>query len=210
MTEKVLETSAEAYTKADHPKRRDRVLKLLGKVRSERELAVALTEVLKAPDVMASMSAFPSPTATHEAAVGMQRFENADVQATLFARPKDLQVGQEFSIEIELVNAGRGAAQLAKVDSIIPEGFDIVAAPERCRIEENSLNMRGRRLNALNTEDLKVVLKPNRKGRFALNPRIMYLDESGKYKSCVPEPVQVVVKELGISGWLRGQDRRGK
>jgi len=32
----------------------------------------------------------------------------------------------------------------------------------------------------------------------------MYLDESGKYKSSEPQPVTVTVKELGISGWLKG------
>jgi len=210
MAEKVLETSAEAYSKAQYPKKKDRVLKLLGKVRSEKELAVALTEVLQAPDVISDTTALPSPTPTQEAAVGMQRFEYADVQASLFAQPRDLQVGQEFSLEIELVNAGKGTAQLTKVDKVVPEGFDIVAGPERCRVEDSCLNMRGRRLTALNTEDVRIVLKSNRKGRFSLKPRIMYLDESGKYKWCEPEPVEVVVKELGISGWLRGQDRRGK
>lgn len=210
MTEKVLEASAASFSKAEYPKKKDQVLKLLGKVRDERRLALTLMEVLQAPDVIADTTVLPSPTPTREEAVGMQRFEHADVQATLFARPTDLQVGQEFSLEIELVNAGKGVAQLTKVDDVVPRGFDIVAGPERCRVEDSCLNMRGRRLDALNTEDVKIVLKSNRKGRFLLNPRIMYLDESGKYKSCVPEPIQVVVKEMGISGWLRGQDRRGK
>jgi tetratricopeptide (TPR) repeat protein len=208
MTEKVLETSASSYSKAEYPKKKDRVLKLLEKVKGERELAATLTEVLQAPDVMASTMALPTLTPTHETAAGMQRFEHADVQATLFAGPKDLQVGQDLSIEIELVNAGRGAAQLTKVDRIIPEGFNVVTGPERCRIEDSYLNMRGRRLDALKTEDVKLVIKPTAQGEFKLKPRVMYLDESGKYKSCEPEPVMVRVKELGISGWLKGPDAR--
>ena len=36
----------------------------------------------------------------------------------------------------------------------------------------------------------------------------MYLDETGKYKSCEPELVDVIVKELGISGWLKGPEKR--
>ena len=32
-----------------------------------------------------------------------------------------------------------------------------------------------------------------------------YLDETGKHKSYEPEPATVKVKELGISGWLKGQ-----
>jgi len=42
-------------------------------------------------------------------------------------------------------------------------------------------------------------------GLFKLKPRILYLDEGGKYKSHEPEPVSITVKELGITGWLKGR-----
>jgi hypothetical protein len=134
----------------------------------------------------------------------LDRFEHADVQATLFAKPKELNVGQELSIEIELVNAGRGSARLTKVERMVPKGFVIVHEPERCRVEDSYINLKGRRLDALKTEDLRLVLKPTARGNFKLKPRILYLDESGTYKSCEPSLVEVVVKELGISGWLKG------
>jgi hypothetical protein len=207
MTEKVLETSAQSYSKAGYAKKSDQVRKLLKEVREERELAVTLTEVLHAPDALASTSTLPTPSSTHEAAVGMQRFEHANVQGTLFARPRDLHVGQDLRIDIELVNAGKGAAQLTKVDGVVPDGFDIVAEPAMCRVEDRCLILRGRRLDALKTDDVNVVLRPNRKGSFEFIPRIMYLDESGKYRFHEPEPVGVTVRELGISGWLKGPDR---
>ncbi len=50
-------------------------------------------------------------------------------------------------------------------------------------------------------------MKPLAKGTFELKPRILYLDESGKYKSHEPEPVSITVQELGIRGWLRGPTR---
>jgi hypothetical protein len=208
MTEKVLVTSATSFSKAEYPKKKDQVLRLLAKIREEKELAVALMEVLSAPDGIADTTALPSPAPTQEAAVGMQRFEYADVQATLFARPKTMNVGQELVLEIELVNAGRGTAQLTKIDKAIPTGFDVVSEPENCRVENSHLNMRGRKLNALHTHDLKLVLRPCVHGGYQLRPRIMYLDESGKYKSCEPDPVTVNVKELGISGWLKGPDSK--
>jgi hypothetical protein len=34
---------------------------------------------------------------------------------------------------------------------------------------------------------------------------VLYLDESGKYKTHGPEPVTITVKELGIKGWLKGE-----
>jgi hypothetical protein len=80
----------------------------------------------------------------------------------------------------------------------------VVAAPEKCRIEDSCLNMRGRRLEALKSEDVKLVLKPTARGNFKLKPRIMYIDDSGSQKSCEPNPVEVAVREMGISGWIRG------
>ncbi len=204
MAEKVLQASISSYEKAGQPGRKEQITKILVKVKEDRELAMSLAEVFLAPDIVSTTMAFSSPTPTQETAVGLKRFENADVQATLIVNPKELQMGQELSIEIELVNAGRGAAQLTRMDEVVPEGFQVVTAPEKCRMEDGCLNMRGRRLDTLKTEDVKLVLKPTVRGRFVLKPRITYLDDSGKYKISEPEAVKVTVKEMGISGWIKG------
>jgi hypothetical protein len=209
LAEKVLEASAESYEKAEYPGKKEQVLKLLEKVRRDRQLALSLTEALRAPDIVSTAIGFVAPTPTYEKATGLERFEHADVQASVIARPTDLQVGQDLNIVIELVNAGRGTAQLTKVEEVIPRGFEIVSEPEKYRVEDSYLNMKGRRLDALKTEDVKLALKPTVRGEFKLRPRIMYLDESGKYKSCEPESVTINVKELGITGWLKGPERKG-
>lgn len=208
LTEKILQASATSYEKADQAGKKEQVLNLLAKVQQDRELAVSLAEILHAPDAVSTTKAFSSPTPTHETAAGLDRFEHAEIQATLVVRPKDLLVGEDFNLEIELVNAGRGFAQLTKVEDVIPHGFDVKEISEKYRIEDSYLNLRGRRLDALKTEDVKVVLKPTVHGRFRLKPRVMYLDETGKYRSYEPEPVDVTVKELGISGWLKGSEKR--
>jgi len=204
MAEKVLQLSATSYAKAAQPGKKDQVSKLLRKVVEDRELALALTDVFLAPDVTSTTMAFSSPAPTHEAAAGLDRFEHADIQATLIAKPKDLHIGQELSLEIELVNAGRGPAQLTKVEETVPKGFVVVREPEKYRMEDSLIDLRGRRLDALKTEDVRLVLKPTAKGNFKLKPRIMYLDDSGTCKSCEPTPIEITVKEMGISGWIRG------
>jgi len=209
LAEKVLEASADSYEKAEYPGKKEQVLKLLEKVRRDRQLALSLTEALRAPDIVLTTSGFASPTSAYEKATGLERFEHADVQASVIAKPTDLQVGQSLNIVIELVNAGRGTAQLTKVEEVIPRGFEIVSEPEKYRLEDSYLNMKGRRLDALKTEDVKLALKPTVRGEFTLRPRIMYLDEAGKYKSCEPESVTIIVKELGITGWLKGPERKG-
>jgi uncharacterized repeat protein (TIGR01451 family) len=116
-------------------------------------------------------------------------------------------VGEDLDLEIELVNAGKAPAQLIKVEEIIPEGFKVRSAPDICRVEDSYLDMKGRTLNPLKTAELKIILKPLDKGTYELRPRVLYLDEAGKYRSHEPEPATVVVKELGIKGWIRGPTR---
>jgi len=204
MAEKLLQSSAGSYMKAEHPEKREQVLRLLEKVKEERELALSLSEVLHAPSVVSTTVAFATPTPTYEKAVGLERFEHADIQANVIIRQRSLKVGENLDLEIELVNAGKGPALLIKLADVIPEGFELTDKPEIYRVEDSFLNMKGKRLDPLKTEEVKLVLKPKVQGVFPLKPKVLYLDENGKYKSHEPEPVTITVKELGISGWLKG------
>jgi len=191
--------------KAEHPEKSAQVQRLLEKVREEQEFATSLTEVLHAPTIVSTTAAFTTPTPNKEEAVGLERFEHADIQANLIIRQKELKIGEDLSIELELVNAGKGSALLTKITEIIPKGFELAEEPETCRVEDSYINLKGKRLDPLKTQELKLVLKPTVQGTFSLKPTVLYLDENGKYKSHEPEPVLIVVRELGIKGWLKGE-----
>jgi len=208
MTEKVLDASAAAFVKAGYPKKKEQVAKLKQKVTQDRALAVSLMEILHAPDAVSSTMTFAVPAATQETASGVEEFRHASIQATLIVKPKEMNVGEEMRLDVEIVNAGGAPAQIMKIERAVPEGFELLAGPESYRIEDDYLNMKGKRLDALKTEDITLLLKSSNHGHFSLNPRIMYLDESGKYKLCEPEPVEVKVKELGVAGWLKGPEKR--
>jgi tetratricopeptide (TPR) repeat protein len=205
MAETVLQTSAGSFMRAEHPEKREQVLGLLEKVRKERELALSLVELLHAPTVVSATTSFTSPVPTREEAVGSERFEHADVQANLVVRQKELKIGESLSMELEIVNAGKGSAVLTKVTEIIPKGFEVTEKPETCRVEDSFINLKGKRLDSLKMEEVKLVLTPSVQGTFLLKPTVLYLDENGKYKSHEPEPVKIVVKEMGIKGWLKGE-----
>jgi tetratricopeptide (TPR) repeat protein len=205
MAETVLQTSAGSFMRAEHPEKREQVLGLLEKVKKERELALSLAEVLHAPAVVSATTSFTTPAPTREEAVGSERFEQADIQANLIVRQRELNVGENLDVEIELVNAGKGPALLIKVTEVIPKGFEIVEKPEMYRVEDSYVNMKGRRLDPLKTEELRLVLRPRVQGAFDLKPTVLYLDENGKYKSHKPEPINITVKELGVKGWLKGE-----
>jgi hypothetical protein len=205
MIERVLQTSADSYAKAEHPEKREQMMKLLEEAKEEQELAVSMTEALHAPSIVSATTAFASPAPTQEEAVGSERFEHADIQANLIIRQKDLRIGENLNIELELVNAGKGSAVLTKVTEIIPKGFELAEKSDNCRVEDSCLNLKGKRLEPLKTEELKLALRPTVQGRFSLKPTVLYLDETGKYKWYAPEPEIVTVKELGIKSWLKGQ-----
>jgi len=205
MAETVLQTSAGSFMRAEHPEKTDQVLGLLEKVKKERELALSLVELLHAPTVVSTTTSFTSPAPTREEAVGSERFEHADIQANLIIRQKELKIGENLSIELEIVNAGKGSAILTKVMEIVPKGFEVAERPETCRVEDSFINLKGKRLDPLKMEEVKLVLKPSLQGTFSLKPTVLYLDENGKYKSHEPEPVTIVVKELGIKSWIKGE-----
>lgn len=208
MTEKVLEASSESFSMAGYPKKREQVARLSEKVKGERELAIALSEVLRAPDLVSS-SATIMTTPLRERAAGLQRFEHARIELTVMAAPSEAKVGEEVHIDVDMVNAGAGTAQLARIDDVIPPGFDLVSRPGRCLVDECGIDLRGRRLDPLASETIPLVLRPLSKGSFSFSPRVMYLDESGEQKWAGPKHITLTVKELGVAGWLRGPSKMG-
>lgn len=204
IVEKLLQGSAAAFAKTEHSSKRLQVLKLLENVREKRQLTASLAEVLYAP-IIASTTAFATPAPTSEKAVGLERLDHAEVQANIVASRKELRVGENLNLDIELANAGKGSALLSRIEETIPEGFETAEKPEMYRVEHNDLNMKGKRLDPLKTEEVRLVLKSKRQGIFHIRPKILYLDENGESKSHEPTPITVIVKELGIKGWLRGE-----
>jgi tetratricopeptide (TPR) repeat protein len=203
MAEKVLETSAESFMKANQTAKGLQVLRILERVQKERELAVSLTEVLHAP-IMTSTTTFATPSPTSEKAAGLERFEHAEVNANLVLSRRELRVGESVDLEIELANPGKGQALLTQIERAVPEGFELIAKAESYRVEGCNINLKGRRLDPLKTEEVKFSVNAKHKGSFTLAPRILYLDENGNAKSHQPEPVTITVKELGIKGWIKG------
>jgi KaiC/GvpD/RAD55 family RecA-like ATPase/tetratricopeptide (TPR) repeat protein len=200
MAEKVLQTAAGSYTKAKHPEKAEQVQRLLEKVGEERKLAVSLSEVLHAPTITSSTASFVTLTPSEEMAVGLERFEHADVQAKLIQHQKEIRVGEDFNLKMQIVNVGKEPVLLAKVEEILPAGFQLVAKPDYCHFEDAYLDMNGKRLDPLKTEEIGLVLRPFEKGTFEMRPRIVCVDETGHQMLRGPEPVTITVSEVVLPG----------
>ena len=205
LAEKCLERSADLFQKAGYTGRKDEVLRTLTKAREKREFALSLEDFLSAPAEASSTRTMSPPRMTIEEPVGLVKFERAFVQANLIMHQNELVVGETLSLEIQIANLGKELAFLTGIEEVIPEQFSLVEKPEKCVIDDHGFNLKGRKLAPLETAEIKLALKPKKKGKFTFAPRIKYMQETGEHKSCELEQAHVNVKELGIRGWLKGQ-----
>jgi KaiC/GvpD/RAD55 family RecA-like ATPase len=193
LAEKCLEKSAELYETAGYVGRRDEARRTLKKVQEKREFAMSLGEMLTAPGDASSTRAISAPISTVEEPVGLQKFEHEVIHANLIAQSKEVAVGEDLNLEIELANLGKTTALIRRVEDLIPEGFEIVGEPKTFRVENGCLDMKGKRLGPLETEEFKLVLRSSVKGKFEIEPTIIYSGENGRESSCEPEPVTLNV-----------------
>jgi len=204
LAEKCLERSAGFYEAAGYIGKRDEVLKTLKKVKEKREFALSLGEILAAPVEASSTRMISVPSLTVEEPVGFSRFEGAFIEANLIVSQREIVFGESFRLEVHFANLGKDTAFLIKVEDIIPEGFDLIEKPQKGVVEDGFLNLKGRGLAALETEEMKLTLKPRKKGDFVLKPKMQYMNAAGEYKFCELQQVTISVKELGIRRWLKG------
>ncbi len=201
LAKRLLEASADSYAKADQPAKNEEVQRLLRRVLRESEVAISLQDVLRTPGMASSVPSLRAPTATHERPVGIEKFEDASIQATVLTSRTDLRMGEEFELRIELVNAGNRIAQLIRIEGVIPETLELKGEPSIYHMEGSTLNPEGRRLGPLKTETVRMVFRPTQKGRVRFSPRVLYLAESGKRLFSSSDPVELTVgDESGTIG----------
>ncbi len=179
-TEKLLQAAIESYLKANHPAKSKQVSQLLEQVKEERELAMSLSEILHASTATSSTTSFVTPTPSEESAVGLERLEHANIQATLITPKKQILIGEEANLRIQITNVGKQTVLLDKAEGLFPLGFEVVAKPSYSHVEDGNLEMRGKKLDPLKTEEIELAVKSFDYGTFEVKPRIVYVDTNGR------------------------------
>jgi KaiC/GvpD/RAD55 family RecA-like ATPase len=188
MAEKVLLEAAEAFEKAKYFEKTDYSRKLLRKVREEKELVLSLSDIFHAPVITASTESFSTISPVQESAAGLERFEHADIQAKLIQHETEVKIGQKAEIEIQFLNVGKEPVSLIRIENIVPPGFQIVEKPDYCQIDGSQLTMKGKRLDPLKPDEIKITLKPFKQGTIEIKPQIICLDSTGHHVTYSPEP----------------------
>ncbi len=197
--EKVLHASIGSYLKAKHPARSKHVRQLLEKVSEERELAMSLSEILHAPTITSSTTSFVTPTPSEESAVGLERFEHANIQANLTPLKSQVQVGEEVDLKMQITNVGKQTVLLDKIEEIRPLGFDVVAKPGCSQLGDSYLEMNGKRLDPLKTEEIRLTMKSFDSGTFEVKPSIIYADVNGHQLVSKLEKREIKVEKVVLS-----------
>jgi len=125
----------------------------------------------------------------------MKRKHRARLQAKLILKSDEVSVGEDVNLEIQLINKGEAPALLVRVEEILPKGFELVAKSSYCRFEETYLDMNGKKLDPLMTEEIRLGLRSFDKGTFTIKPEIIYMDTAASQMSCKPEPVAINISE---------------
>ncbi len=206
LAEKHLELAGRLYDAAGFPKKRDEATRQLKKVREEKEILLTPIEALAQNPAVSGVSVAPV-TLVRDQALGLERFDEANVVGNLDVHQKEVEVGTNITFNLEMANVGKTPATLLKLANVSPEGLELDREKSLHRTENGSIDMKGKRLEYLKTHEVKLVLKTLRKGAFELKPKVFFVDERGNYKSYEFEPASVIVRELGIKGWIKGPSK---
>ncbi len=209
IAEKLVLYSAESYTKAQYQEKTKQVQQLLGKIREEKEIAVMLNEILQAPTIISSTESFVTPTSHEERAVGLENFEGARIQASISEFQPGI-AGENFNLDLHIVNVGKKAVLLSQIDEILPKGFELVAKPDYCQFEDSYINLKNKRLDPLMTEEIKIVLRSYNKGSFEIHPKITYVNETGHQLLCMLEPITIEISESLLNRIATGYEELDK
>jgi hypothetical protein len=191
MAKKLLQASASSYKKANHPEKSEEVERILKSVEEGRQLALSLTKVLHAPTITPA-TAFSTQALTRERAVGLEKFEHANVEGKLTVT-EGITIGEELEIQLDLVNVAKNFGLLIRLDKMVPLGFTVTAFQAQYSMESGSINMKGKRLEPFKVESIKLRLQATEAGVVNLSPQVIYVDDVGKFKVCKPEPVSVTI-----------------
>jgi predicted amidohydrolase len=192
VAEWTLKTSAQSYMKAKHPEKAEQVHRLLDKIKKERKLAMSLSEILHAPSMTSSTASFVTPAPTYEKAVGLERFEHANIQGHLAVR-EEVAIEEELEIQLDLVNVAKNFGLIVRIDNLVPKGFRVTEAPPEYAVKDGSIDLGGKRFDPLKVESIRILARATDFGVFKVSPQVVYIDETGQFRTCKPEAVHVRV-----------------
>lgn len=152
----------------------------------------------------ASVDLFADPlkivTDSQSSENSMKRKPSVQIHAEMSLKARKVKVGEDINLRLRLVNVGKAPISVIKVEEILHSSFELIARPNYCRLEDTYLDMKGKILSPLMTEEINLTLKSYEKGMFTIKPKIIYMDATGHQMFYEPEQVTIDVSETVLPG----------
>jgi KaiC/GvpD/RAD55 family RecA-like ATPase len=103
-------------------------------------------------------------------------------------------VGKEFNMHLDMVNVAKNPAVLVRVEGLVPADFKVTDTQPHFNVQQGSIEMEKKVINPCRDEAITLTVQATQEGIFNLNPRVIYVDDLGETKTCLPKPVQIVVQ----------------
>jgi len=171
-------------------------LALIEAVASKLNNAVLKSILLTSPVTRRIRAAYARTASARGKVVDLKRLEHARIQAYL-ATPREVTVGETFEVRLDMTNVAMKPGLLVRIEGLVPSNFKVIDIAPKYRLEEGTLDVKGKSLKSQKVESIKIWVASSESGIFHLSPRIVYVDELGKFKVCQPDPATVAIYPLG-------------
>jgi tetratricopeptide (TPR) repeat protein len=123
------------------------------------------------------------------------RFLRVYLLANLMTQ-REVVVGEEVEMRIDLVNVARTSGSIIKVEGVLSDDFKVTALPSYCCLRNGDIELGKKAIGAFEVQTVKLHFKATKAGVFSLNPKILYVDDLGKTKTCKTNSVSINVKPV--------------
>jgi tetratricopeptide (TPR) repeat protein/KaiC/GvpD/RAD55 family RecA-like ATPase len=126
-----------------------------------------------------------------------KRFAHANIMANFMAK-REVAVGEQFEMRLDMVNVARNPASIIKVEGINPaDGLRVEGLTSGCSLQNSHIVLKDRVICPFQVRTIKFALHASETGTYKLNPQVVYLDDYGKTRTYVPNPIAITVKAAG-------------
>ena len=169
-----------------------RSLSILETAASKLDSAVLKGTLLTSPMTRTIRAAYTRTVLASRKATAFKKFEHAHIQAYVDV-PNEVTVGETFEIRVDMTNVAMKPGMLVRIENLVPENCEVIDVTPKYRMKEGTINVEGKRVESHKVESIRVWVKASESGILHASPKIIYVDELGKFKVCQPSPVTVAI-----------------
>jgi predicted amidohydrolase len=90
---------------------------------------------------------------------------------------------EDFEIQLDLVNVAKSSGLLVRIADFIPRELKLSEVPSNFTVENGSIELGGKRFEPLKVETIKIIVQATDFGVFKVNPKVIYLDDTGQFQT---------------------------